>query len=205
MTNVPAPRDPGAPSEPAASDSDLTPYEDRLFARILLEWQLVRSEQLNAGLHAQAEARARGKHGPLGEFMVDLGSITVGDVFRVLKEQNRRAESVPDVPRYEIRDRIGEGASSVVYRAWDRDLRRSVADQARSDEGRSALDGHDRAVILRRCAGRGRNTEEGSGARRKRRDGADRPRATCRRLGCCRRGRHASARVDNAAGVACRL
>jgi tRNA A-37 threonylcarbamoyl transferase component Bud32 len=134
MTNVPAPSpDPGASPEPAAasgtppSDSDLTPYEDRLFARILLDWQLVRSEQLEAGLHAQAEARARGQHCPLGEYLVGQGSITVGDVFRVLKEQSRRAESVPDVPRYEIRDRIGEGASSVVYRAWDRELRRTVA------------------------------------------------------------------------------
>jgi tRNA A-37 threonylcarbamoyl transferase component Bud32 len=133
MSNVPAPPDPGAPSEPAAASRatppgfDLTPYEDRLFAQILLDWQLVRSEQLETGLHAQAEARDQGKHCPLGEFLVGQGSITVGDVFRVLKEQNRRSESVPDVPRYEIRDRIGEGASSVVYRAWDRELRRPVA------------------------------------------------------------------------------
>jgi serine/threonine-protein kinase len=133
MSNDPAPHNPGASPEPGApsgtspSDSDLTSYEDRIFAQILLDWRLVRSGQVDEGLRAQAAARAQGKDSPLGEFLVDQGSITVSDVFRVLKEQNRRAESVPDVPRYEIRDRIGEGASSVVYRAWDRELRRTVA------------------------------------------------------------------------------
>src|SRR5689334_2186688 len=123
MSNVPAPPDPGASPDPAAASPmtppgfDLTPYEDRLFAQILLDWRLVQSEQLETAPRSQSEARDRGKDGPLGEFLVDQGSITVGDVFRVLKEQNRRAESVPDVPRYEIRDRIGEGATSVVYRA----------------------------------------------------------------------------------------
>src|SRR6185436_9566881 len=126
MSNVPAPLDPGAFPKPR-SDSDLTSYEDRIFAQILLDWKLVQSTQVDECLRAQAEARTRGKNSPLGEFLVEQGSITVSDVFRVLKEQNRRAESVPDVPRYEIRDRIGEGASSVVYRAWDQELRRTVA------------------------------------------------------------------------------
>ena len=31
------------------------------------------------------------------------------------------------LPRYELRERLGEGATAVVYAAWDRELQRSVA------------------------------------------------------------------------------
>ena len=49
---------------------------------------------------------------------------------------------VPEIPRYEILGRIGEGASAVIFRAMDRDLRRPVALKiqrpgvARSEVGR---------------------------------------------------------------------
>jgi serine/threonine-protein kinase len=33
----------------------------------------------------------------------------------------------PDLPRYEIQGRLGEGSTAVIYRAWDRDLKRPVA------------------------------------------------------------------------------
>src|SRR5687767_15929862 len=38
-----------------------------------------------------------------------------------------REEREPIQARYEIGERLGQGATAVVYRAWDRDLRRSVA------------------------------------------------------------------------------
>jgi tetratricopeptide (TPR) repeat protein/tRNA A-37 threonylcarbamoyl transferase component Bud32 len=36
-------------------------------------------------------------------------------------------EGIPDLPRYEVRERIGEGVTALVYRAWDRELKRVVA------------------------------------------------------------------------------
>ena len=41
--------------------------------------------------------------------------------------EDRRPEGLPDVPRYEVKERIGEGATALVYRAWDRELKRVVA------------------------------------------------------------------------------
>ena len=42
-------------------------------------------------------------------------------------ERERAGEQPPEFLRYEIRDRLGEGSSAVVYRAWDKDLGRLVA------------------------------------------------------------------------------
>ena len=36
-------------------------------------------------------------------------------------------EGLPDLPRYEIRERLGEGATAIVYRARDKELDRAVA------------------------------------------------------------------------------
>jgi tetratricopeptide (TPR) repeat protein/tRNA A-37 threonylcarbamoyl transferase component Bud32 len=38
-----------------------------------------------------------------------------------------RLEGQPSIPRYEIRERVGEGATAVVFRAWDKELKRTVA------------------------------------------------------------------------------
>jgi serine/threonine-protein kinase len=38
-----------------------------------------------------------------------------------------RLVEIPDIPRYEILDRLGEGSSAVIFRAMDRELRRPVA------------------------------------------------------------------------------
>jgi tetratricopeptide (TPR) repeat protein len=42
-------------------------------------------------------------------------------------EARRPPDVVPTFTRYEIRGRLGEGVSAIVYRAWDRELRRDVA------------------------------------------------------------------------------
>src|SRR5258708_40001370 len=37
------------------------------------------------------------------------------------------ADGLPDIPRYPIGERIGEGSAAVVYRGWDRELGRPAA------------------------------------------------------------------------------
>jgi serine/threonine-protein kinase len=53
--------------------------------------------------------------------------MTTDDLVRLVREQSQRAEGLPPLPRYDVQARLGEGATAVVYRAWDRDLRRPVA------------------------------------------------------------------------------
>jgi serine/threonine-protein kinase len=57
---------------------------------------------------------------------VDDGARWAADGLRE-HEARRPAETFPTFARYEIRARLGEGVSAVVYRAWDRELRREVA------------------------------------------------------------------------------
>ncbi len=51
--------------------------------------------------------------------------------------RKNETQGAPSIPRYEIRERVGEGATAVVFRAWDRELKRSVA--LKVLRGRAAL------------------------------------------------------------------
>src|SRR5205814_8762585 len=59
--------------------------------------------------------------------VIERGGVKTGDVDRSLTEQRTRLESSPGLSRYELRQRVGEGATAVVYHAWDRELDRPVA------------------------------------------------------------------------------
>ena len=102
-------------------------FSSTFLARIALEWKLIRSEQLQAALKAQEEDRARGKEILLGQILVDQGHINAEDLTKLLAEQRKRLDADPGLTRYEIRQRVGEGATAVVYHAWDRVLGRPVA------------------------------------------------------------------------------
>jgi serine/threonine protein kinase len=102
-------------------------FSSTFLARIALEWKLIRSEQLQAALKSQEEARAHGKEILLGQILVDQGYIQAEDLTKLLAEQRKRLDADPGLTRYEIRQRVGEGATAVVYHAWDRELGRPVA------------------------------------------------------------------------------
>ena len=141
------PQDPGSPSPPAntgttqgSSDPELlrqllassgpgvkTVSEDILLGQVAVEWKLVDLELLKDCLRSQAESRSRGERVLLGDLLVSRGAVKPEDIVRLMKEQGRRLEGRPDIPRYEIEGKLGEGATAVVYRAWDRELRRAVA------------------------------------------------------------------------------
>ena len=101
------------------------PSESTFLARIALEWKLIQQEQLNACLQEQEILRKRGKEVLLGQLLLDRGWLKPADLQRILQEQRSRLDR--SLMRYEIRQRVGEGATAVVYHAWDRELQRDVA------------------------------------------------------------------------------
>jgi serine/threonine-protein kinase len=117
---------PGTPN-PAGAASKEERFNSTFLARIALEWKLIRQEQLGEALKAQEDARGHGREVLLGEILVERGFVKADDLARLLQEQRKRLDADPGLSRYEIRERVGEGATAVVYHAWDRKENRPVA------------------------------------------------------------------------------
>ena len=103
-------------------------------AQIALDLKLVQPEELGEALRLQEEALQQGRELLLGQILVERGWLRPGDLDRILKEQRSRLEANPGLSRYELRQRVGEGATAVVYHAWDRELDRPVAVKLLRDE-----------------------------------------------------------------------
>jgi len=104
-----------------------TPAEDLLIGQIAVQRGILRPDQLDAGLREHAASRTRGESTQLCQILIRQGLMTTDDLVRLVREQSQRAEGLPSVARYDVQARLGEGATAVVYRAWDKELRRPVA------------------------------------------------------------------------------
>jgi serine/threonine protein kinase len=96
--------------------------------------KLVSTEHLGEALRLQEEAAQHGRELLLGAILVERGWLKAEDLDRLLQEQRKRLLTDPALARYEIRQRVGEGATAVVYHAWDRELERPVAIKLLRDE-----------------------------------------------------------------------
>ena len=103
-------------------------------ARIALDLKLVDPEQLGEALRLQEEALQAGRELLLGQLLIERGWLTPEGLEQILKEQRLRLDANPSLSRYELRQRVGEGATAVVYHAWDRELNRPVAVKLLRDE-----------------------------------------------------------------------
>jgi len=103
-------------------------------ARIALDLKLVNPEQLGEAMRIQEEAAQHGKELLLGRILVDRGWLKQEDLDRLLQEQKKRLDVDPGLARFDLRQRVGEGATATVYHAWDRELERAVAVKLLRDE-----------------------------------------------------------------------
>ncbi len=103
-------------------------------ARIALDLKLVDPEQLGEALRIQEEALQQGRDLLLGQILLDRGWLKLEGLEKLLQEQKRRLDGDPGLSRYELRERVGEGATAVIYNAWDRELNRGVALKLLKDE-----------------------------------------------------------------------
>lgn len=93
-------------------------------AQLALEAGLLTQDQVGAAVREHEEACRRGKAGTLADLLVTRGWLRPADVQALLAQARGTA---PSLTRYELLCKIGEGATAVVYRGWDRQLGRPVA------------------------------------------------------------------------------
>ncbi len=103
-------------------------------AQIALDLKLVNAEQLGEAMRLQEEAIQRGQELLLGQILVERGWLTKELLEMLLKEQKSRLDKSPGLSRYDLRQRVGEGATATVYHAWDKELGRPVAIKLLRDE-----------------------------------------------------------------------
>jgi serine/threonine-protein kinase len=121
-------RDAACREEGASSSGSTTLLLDGLLlGRLAVDRGLLAPEALEACVRAADDAHGRGEELSLQELLVGRKHLTAEDWAALAAEVGRGRAKAPRFQRYETRSVLGEGATSVVYRAWDRELNRPVA------------------------------------------------------------------------------
>ena len=111
-------------SSPGASTHSA---EDTLIERVVLQRKLITLEQMEKCREEQRQTQVEGPPLSLGQILIRHDLVQVDHLVRLVAEMKSQAGPLPEIPRYEIRERLGEGTSAIVHRAWDRQLQRPVA------------------------------------------------------------------------------
>ncbi|HVR86472.1 MAG TPA: protein kinase, partial [Planctomycetota bacterium] len=101
--------------------------EDDLLGVRAVRRGFIDAARLEEGLREQEQLRSRGRDLPIGQILVQNGWMTQDNYSTLLREQSQPSLEAFPHPRYELQGKLGEGATSIVYRAWDREVKRQVA------------------------------------------------------------------------------
>jgi formylglycine-generating enzyme required for sulfatase activity/tRNA A-37 threonylcarbamoyl transferase component Bud32 len=104
-----------------------TTSEDLSLGQAAVEKRLISLEQLKEAFEVQKRLSDQGASRPLGELLLERGWVGPEVLQELLREQRRRIQAPLDLPRYDFQGLLGEGATAIVYQAWDRELKRPAA------------------------------------------------------------------------------
>jgi serine/threonine-protein kinase len=116
---------PAAGVQSTSKDDAAGAAEEALIGRVVVERRLLTPEQLQECLDEQRRAQGADRR-TLGQILVQRNLVRVEQLIEIVSEHRSRAV-VPNLARYEVREKLGEGATAIVYRAFDRQLNRLVA------------------------------------------------------------------------------
>ncbi|MCI0342796.1 MAG: serine/threonine-protein kinase [Planctomycetales bacterium] len=101
--------------------------ESLLFGKVAIRLELIREAALNEALRIQARTReTTGLHLRLGEVLLRRGNLTREGITQVLRVQGKSGGG-PQIPGYELEEKLGEGGMGAVFRARQLSLDRIVA------------------------------------------------------------------------------
>ncbi len=102
--------------------------EDSQISRLVVERQLVTSDELKAAAEHQRQLAAGGHERPMSEVLIDLGYATRSQLSRLQgSSDDSGGRPAQQIPGYQLLNRCGAGAMAVVYRARQLSLDRIVA------------------------------------------------------------------------------
>jgi hypothetical protein len=108
-------------------DTTRTTPEDLVLGRLALETGKITPDQLREALRQQEQAAGRGEKLSLESYFLARNWIPA-DALAALKAPPVKPPDPVQAPsRYELQNLVGQGATAMVYRAWDRELKRPVA------------------------------------------------------------------------------
>ena len=84
--------------------------DDLLIGELALAQELVTPQQLKDCLDELKRANESEEVSSLGKILLERKLIDIPTLGKLLREKNQKLEGLPDLPRYEFRDRLGSGA-----------------------------------------------------------------------------------------------
>ncbi|HVE24270.1 MAG TPA: serine/threonine-protein kinase, partial [Sporichthya sp.] len=112
---------------PSGLDTTRSTPEDLILGRLALEAGKITPDQLREALREQEQASRRGEKLSLEAFFLARRWVTADALGALKAPPVRTPEPVQAGSRYELQNLVGQGATAMVYRAWDRELKRPVA------------------------------------------------------------------------------
>jgi serine/threonine protein kinase/beta-glucanase (GH16 family) len=116
-----------SPSPIKAGDKTRTTSDDLLVGHVALTLKIIDEGCLKECLEDLEKARRAGQEISLEELLIRRGAAKPENIARIRLELSLRSGGISTLSRYETRERLGEGTTAIVFRAWDRDLKRFVA------------------------------------------------------------------------------